>query len=464
MQRVAEIITRYSMFHTGQRVGVAVSGGADSVCLLHVLVELRERWNLELTVLHLDHQLRGEESRNDARFVAELARSLGLPMHAEVVDIARFAAETGDNLEQAARRERRRIFGDLVSSGELDRVALGHTRSDQAETVLFRFLRGSGTAGLAGIRPVTSDGFVRPLLAVDRTDVEQYLRERGIPWREDSSNTSLTFARNRIRHELLPKLQRDWNPALVETLAHTADWAFEEEAWWAAEIERLASLHLQIRPPAVYLRAQALEDLPPAAARRLARHALECVKGDLLGIDFSHVRQILALAAQQQGDGRLQVPGVDVFRSFEWLRLAPPGLDTLENRNYRYALAVPGSVALPRAGAVIETEVIETKASTVREDSGYNEGACCLDRDRVSGPLEVRNWRPGDQYQPAGHLGDEKMKILFQRERIPLWERRSWPIITNHDQIVWARRFGPASHAAATPDSRTILRIREVPA
>ena len=464
MQRVAEIITRYSMFQTGQRVAVAVSGGADSVCLLHVLVELRERWNLDLSVLHLDHQLRGEESQTDARFVAELARSLGVPLETHVVDIARFATETGDNLEQAARRERRRIFGDLVRSGKLDRVALGHTRSDQAETVLFRFLRGSGTAGLAGIRPVTSDGFVRPLLAVDRGDVEQYLREREIPWREDSSNASLAFARNRIRHELLPQLQRDWNPALVETLAHTADWAFEEESWWATEIERLAALHLQIKPPAVYLRAQALEDLPPAAARRLARHAIEGVKGDLLGIDFSHVRQILALAAQHQGDGRLQVPGVDVFRSFEWLRLAPPGLDTLENRYYRYPLAVPGSVALPGAGATIEAEVVETKASTVRADSGYNEGACCLDRDRVSGPLEVRNWRPGDQYQPAGHLGDEKMKILFQRERIPLWERRSWPIITNHDQIVWARRFGPASHAAATPDSRTILRIRELPA
>jgi tRNA(Ile)-lysidine synthase len=464
LERVAEIITRYSMFQTGQRVGVAVSGGADSVCLLCVLVELRERWQLDLSVLHLDHQLRGQESRADAQFVAELARSLTLPLHAEALDIARFAAETGDNLEQAARRERRRIFGELLRAGKLDRVALGHTRSDQAETVLFRFLRGSGTAGLAGIRPATEDGFVRPLLAIDRAEVEQYLRERGIPWREDSSNASLAMARNRIRHQLLPELLRDWNPALVETLAHTADWAFEEEAWWAAEIERLAAIHLQIKPPAVYLRARALEDLAPAAARRLARRAIECVKGDLLGIDFSHVRQILALAAQQQGDGRLQVPGVDVFRSFEWLRLAPPGLDTLENRNYRYALAVPGSVALPGAGAVIEAEVVETKASTVREESGYNGEACCLDWDRLSGPLEVRNWRPGDQYQPAGHLGDEKMKILFQRERIPLWERRSWPIITNHDQIVWARRFGPSSHAAATPDSRIIVRIREIPA
>ena len=256
------------------------------------------------------------------------------------MDIARFAAETGDNLEQAARRERRRIFGELIRSGKLDRVALGHTRSDQAETVLFRFLRGSGTAGLAGIRPVTKDGFVRPLLAVDRADVEQYLRERGIPWREDSSNASLAFARNRIRHELLPQLIRDWNPALVETLAHTADWAFEEEAWWAAEIERLAAIHLQIKPPAVYLRARALEDLPPAAARRLARRAIECVKGDLLGIDFSHVRQILALAAQHGGR---RPPASSRRGCFPFLRMAafgaawlrPPGKPELPLRASR---------------------------------------------------------------------------------------------------------------------------------
>src|SRR5579864_954304 len=224
------------MFQTGQRVGVAVSGGADSVCLLHVLVELGPRWNLRLSVLHLNHQLRGEESREDARFVAELAARLGLPFYLGEADVGRIARKSGDNLEQAARNERSRFFLDYLRSGAADRIALGHTRSDQAETVLFRFLRGSGSAGLAGIRPVTTDGFVRPLLNVDRANIEQYLRERNITWREDSTNLSLDFARNRIRRELLPMLEREWNPAIAETLAHTAEWAREEEAYWEAEI------------------------------------------------------------------------------------------------------------------------------------------------------------------------------------------------------------------------------------
>src|SRR5579885_1855165 len=204
LQRIAEFVTRHRMFDGGQRVGVAVSGGADSVFLLHALHELAPRWNLRLSVVHIDHCLRGEESRGDAAFVRDLAGELALPFHPGECDVARLCRETGDNLEQVARAARRRFFLGFLEDGRLDRVALGHTRSDQAETVLFRFLRGAGTAGLAGIRPVTPEGLVRPLLDVERSEVEGWLRERGIPWREDSSNADLAFARNRIRRQLLP--------------------------------------------------------------------------------------------------------------------------------------------------------------------------------------------------------------------------------------------------------------------
>jgi tRNA(Ile)-lysidine synthase len=464
---VLETIERFRMFQPGQRVGVAVSGGADSVCLLHVLVELAPRWNLRLSVLHLDHQLRGEESREDARFVGQLAGRLGLPFLLAAVDVAGLARDRGENLEQAARRERRRFFLEFVHAeehaGKVDRVALGHTRSDQAETVLFRFLRGSGTAGLAGIRPVTPEGFVRPLLGVERGDVEQFLRERNIAWREDSSNASLDFARNRIRRELLPMLQREWNPAIAEMLAHTADWALEEESYWDAEIDRLAKRHIIVKPPALFLRVDQLVDLPTAAARRLLRRAIEAIKGDLHAIDFAHVAAVMALASQQDGSGRLQLPGVDVYRSFEWVRLAPPGMDSLENRNFRVAAPVPGSVPLPGGSSAVLLELIENRIVTELSDSGYNESMAYLDWDRISGALEVRNWRPGDHYRPIGHSAREKIKLLFQQARIPLWERRGWPVIISGDEIVWARRFGPAANLAATPASRVLLKIQETP-
>ncbi len=256
------------------------------MCLLHVLRELAPRWNLRLTVLHLDHQLRGEESRQDADFVRRLAASLGLPCELEESDVAALCHETGDNLEQAARAVRLKFFARLMQAEVIHRVATGHTRSDQAETVLFRFLRGSGTAGLAAVRPATGDGVVRPLIEIERPEIEQYLRARDIPWRTDASNSSAAFARNRIRHTLLPQLTRDWNPALPETLAHTADWAQAEEAYWEAELTRLASAHLTLEPPAMLLRTDALAGLPLAAARRLVRRAVETAKGDLRGVGF----------------------------------------------------------------------------------------------------------------------------------------------------------------------------------
>jgi len=461
LEQVAKTIARYSMFQPGQRVGVAVSGGADSVCMLHVLRELAPRWNLRLVVLHLDHKLRGEESRQDAAFVRRLAAKLDLPFGLQETDVGALCRETGENLEQAARAVRLEFFQRERQAGTIDRVATGHTRSDQAETVLFRFLRGAGTAGLAGIRPVTDAGIVRPLIESDRAGIERYLRERGIAWRTDSTNASTAFARNRIRHELLPQLTLDWNPAMTETLAHTADWALAEEAYWEAEMARLAPAHLVHEPPAVLIDIDPLVALPLAVARRLVRRAIEIAKGDLRGVGFGHLAGVLELTASAEGHGRLQIPGLDIFRSFDRLRIAPPALDNLDNRNYRLPLPVPGAVQLPGQKMVVHTELFENTNVTETLSDVYNGCVGCLDWNRLCSPLEIRNWRPGDQYQPVGHSGAEKIKVLFHQARVPLWERRHWPVVTMGEVILWARRFGPASGFAATPGSRPVLSIRE---
>ncbi len=446
------------MLLPGQRIGVGVSGGADSMCLLHLLMELAPERAWQLTVLHVDHGLRGAESREDAEFVRRLAARLGLPFVLETVDVRAMAA--GDNLEQAGRTARYAFFVRLIREGALDRVAVGHTRSDQAETVLYRFLRGAGTAGLAGIRPITAGGIVRPLLDIDRGEVEAWLRERAIPWREDSSNRDPAYDRNRIRHSLLPALTREWNPALTSTLAHMADWAREEEAWWETEIARLEAAHLVKKPSAVLLPAEALRQMPAAPARRLVRRAIEIVKGDLRGIDFECVGSILAMAAAPQGSGRIQAPGLDVFRSFDWLRLAPP--DAAPARGYRLPLDPPGRAGLPD-GSVICTEVIENSGRIGFGDSGYNVNVGYLQWHRVSGGLQLRNWMPGDRYHPLGHSGEEKIKTLFQNARVPLWERRHWPVLTSGEEIVWVRQFGPASAYAASPGEGPVLLVRDLP-
>ncbi len=438
------------MFTRGQSVGVAVSGGADSVCLLHVLVELAPRWALKLKVLHLDHQLRDAESREDARFVREMALGLGLAAYVREFDVQSLRAETADNLEQAARRARRRFFVECLESGLVDRVALGHTRSDQAETVLFRMLRGCGTAGLAGILPVTREGLVRPLLDVERQEVELFLKERGLQWREDASNRDPTYARNRIRHQLLPALIRDWNPSLPGTLARMATLAQQEEQYWEEEVSRLAERHLVRKPPAVLLRAEVLRSLAPPVARRLLRRAVQEAKGDLRRVEFQHIESTLRLAEEKEGHGRIGIPGLDVFRSFDWIRLAPPEKTAARTRDFRLAVAVPGTFLLPGDGWCLKVFV-----------SDYKEEGCGLDCEKIPGPLELRYWRPGDQYRPAGHTTAARIKSLFQKHKVPLWERRYWPVVTSGEAILWARRFGPAAEYAAASGARQVLDIQE---
>jgi tRNA(Ile)-lysidine synthase len=428
------------------------------VCLLEILRELAPRLDLSLAVLHLNHQMRGAESDADEEYVRELAARSALPFHSMRADVPRIAADTGDNLEQAARRVRRDFFIGFLKQGALERIALGHTRSDQAETVLFRVLRGSGLAGLAGIRPVTPDGLVRPLIGIDRAEVRQYLSGRGIAWREDSSNADCRFARNRIRHELLPGLARDWNPALPETLARMAAVARDEEEYWEAEIGRLCEGHLIEQPPAVLFRTDWFRSLPPAIARRAIRYAIRTAKGDLRDLDMEHVERILELMAPPEGSGRLQVPGLDVYKSLDWVRLAPPGMDNLANRDFDLPAPAPGLVQLPNGGPTLSLELVPLSPS----GTAYNEGGTELDWDRVAGGLRVRNWRPGDRYRPVGRVSETKIKLMFQDARIPLWERRRWPIITCGESIVWAARFGTAADFAATPQSRTGLRVREL--
>lgn len=458
IERVAATIARHRMFAPGQRVGVAVSGGADSVCLLLVLRELAPRWGLVLSVLHLNHQLRGADSDADERYVEELAARLGLELRSARADVLKIASDAGDNLEQAARQVRRTFFFDLLRRGVVDRVALGHTRSDQAETVLFRFLRGAGTAGLAGMRPVTREGLARPLIEIEREEVEQFLRDRCVAWREDASNRDPRFARNRIRHELLPRLAQE-NPALAVTLARLAAVAADEEQYWEAEIERVVEGRLILRPPAVLFRVDWIGTLEMAVARRVIRRAIVEVKGDLRLIDMEHVERILWLTGSREGSARLQAPGLDVLRSFDWVRLAPPGTYGAEGRNYDLAAPAPGKVELPGGRSSIG---LGLEPSAGGAGSAYNKDGTELDWGRISGGLRIRNWRPGDRYRPVGHASDTKIKSLFQEARIPLWERRGWPVMTCGDSIVWSRKFGPAAECAVSGETRSVLRVREV--
>ena len=442
------------MFTPGDRVAVAVSGGADSVCLLHVLLDVASRWDLTLSVLHVNHNLRGDASRDDAEFVRSLAAGRNLPFTLCDLDLSNSLG----NLEESARLARLAFFHDQLGGGMATRVAVGHTRSDQAETVLFRFLRGSGATGLAAIRPVTDRGIVRPLIEIDRGEIVRFLRDRAIPWREDATNATLDFARNRIRHQLMPQLAREWNPALAETLARTADLSLAEEAYWKAETDRLADRHITRCDGAVLMSAAALAALPLAAARRLVRRAIQLAGGGHKSNGFSHIAAVLGLAARPKGNGRTQLPGLEVRRSFDGLRFAP----VAPAGAYCVRPAVPGVTRIPGTDLAISLELLENSETSRLANTVYNSEMGCLDWNRLSGSLELRSWRPGDQYQPMGIPAAQKIKALFQQARIPAWERAQWPVLTDAESIVWARRFGTAAAVTAGIESSRVLAVGEL--
>lgn len=419
------------MLPSGTRVIAAVSGGPDSVCLLHLLRELAPQ--ALVGIAHFNHQLRGAESEEDERFVAALAAGFHLPFHRASADIG------PGNLEQNARRARRNFFRSLIEQGAADRIALGHTLDDQAETVLFRLLRGSGLSGLAGVLPVTTEGIVRPLLEVRREDVLAYLREHRIAWREDSSNVSPRFARNRIRQSLLPQLASEWNPQIATALAQLADVAYEEEVWWAGELARHEG-QLIVTPGSVELSTPALARMPRALLRRLIRHAIRLAKGTLTGIEYAHIEQVVELALAEGGSARVMLPGLSGVRSLDWLRLSVPA-----PRRDLAAVAVtsPGTYAWPQSNPLIQLKI----------SCPSQAGEPCDTLD-----LELRGWQPGDQYQPLGHPHAAKVKELFQKARVPSWRRASWPIVTGKGKILWAKEFGPS----VEPSGLLIREIRSL--
>jgi tRNA(Ile)-lysidine synthase len=453
--RIFRTLQSYITPLPGARLGVAVSGGADSVALLHLLTGAE----CELRVLHVNHGLRGEESEGDERFVRELAAALGLPC--EVKQARLDPAQPG--LENVAREARLAFFARVTGERGLAAIATGHTMDDQAETVLFRLLRGTGTPGLAGIAPVLDlpgARLVRPLLDFRREELRNWLRFRKFPWREDSSNEDRRFARNRIRLDLLPGLEAGWNPGLTEALARLARQAGADERAW----DQILAPHLDSLSPApgggfVFTKLDAA--LPEALLARLFHRALRRIPG--AAPDDRSLRAAVELARQSPGEGQVQGEGFRIERSGKHLRMvagegAGSGGEVL--------VAGPGRYPSPTPGRVILVEVVEAKDFSPPPDSGrptlYNRGSDFLDGRRPGLPLVLRSWQAGDRYQPAGRRSETKLKDLFQRRSVPSWERHSWPILLSKGRIVWAREFGAASWAAARSESEVVWRIREM--
>ncbi len=487
IETVAKFIRQHGLLKPGERAGVAVSGGADSVALLRVLLELRSELGIVLVVVHFNHKIRGAESDDDERFVRELAEKIGLSFLRGEGDVPAYSREHGLGMEAAARKLRYKYFGTLFQPEEggtlpmLDKIATAHTQNDQAETVLMRLLRGAGTRGLSGIHTSLADidpedtdhqlnlgapRIIRPLLAVTRDEIIDYLRSINQPWREDSSNRLLEHTRNRVRHELIPTLEREFNPAITRVLAEHAEIAQAEEEYWNSQVEQVL--------PAVYatdrnvLKVDSLLKLPLAMQRRVIRTVAE---RNGLTLDFEHIEAARRLAHGKAGleprprERQVTLPGgvadLAVRGGVPELMLRLGSLSKVAAKNYEYRLPVPGSVAVPEIGGYIHARLVTVQEEGKTPFQSYNQ-AQLLNPMTLSAGLTIRNWRHGDRFWPAHTKSPKKVKELLQK--MAETERRSWPVVISGNEIVWMRGFpSPAcfSLPANAPASTRGLLIEE---
>ncbi len=461
MHELSKSVLRYireqELLCPGDRVGVAISGGADSVALLRILLELRAELGVVLSVVHVNHCLRGAESDGDEQFVATLAAEHDLPFLSVARDVKTYAAEKKLSVETAARQLRYDYFKQLLKNGEFNKLATAHTLDDQAETVLLKVTRGAGTRGLAGIFPrvvvkQSQTGnprkgcelaIVRPLLSIQRSDLEQYLAKLQQPWREDSSNAQLHHTRNRIRHVILPRLCADVNPQVRQTLAEVADIARGEEEFWHREVQRCLADAWSRSEQSATLRLPALNRLPLALRRRVVRAVAEILE---LNLEFQHVEEVLSMSES----ARTVLPNSWTARRLgDFIHFDRGASTPLEN--YEYELQVPGRVAVPEAEIMLTTAAVEQKCETQPDCSDH-----ALD-PRFAGTLIIRNWRAGDRFWPANSKAPKKVKELLQDRHITGEEKKRWPVIVSGELVVWMRGFGIA-HGARSQNGGVLIR------
>jgi tRNA(Ile)-lysidine synthase len=417
------ILREQRLLSPGDRVLVAVSGGADSVALLHLLHALAPTFPLTVLAAHLDHGMR-PESAQDAEFVRSLCAGLDIVLFEERVDVPALAAQGRRGLEETARAARRQFLFETAARQECAAIALGHHRGDQAETILFRLLRGSALTGLAAMRP-RSALLIRPLLSFSRQQILDFLAGRGLPFVEDASNSDVAFTRNRIRHQVLPLL-REFNPRVEEHLARFSSRLTLEEDYWEGEERRLLAELGQVGVGEVRFARSGLLALHPAMRLRLVRRALLSVRGDLNGIAACHLEGIEELLLADRSQAELNLPGGWAGRRYEqlWLRRMPPE----KSPPCFFTIDGPGTFPLPGGG--------EMQVVLVPSPLGENRRAVEFDAVRVPFPLTIRSLCPGDRFRPAGLNGSKKLKDFLIDAKVPR-EQRHRLLLVVAAEILW---------------------------
>jgi tRNA(Ile)-lysidine synthase len=472
VRSVAQTIMTHGMLRHGDAVLIGVSGGPDSVALLHILIELSPRFCLKLAVAHLDHCLRPQDSEREADAVAELARRAGLTCFIEKKEVRAYGKKLRLSLEEAGRQVRYTFYNSLADKHQFDRIALGHHADDNAELVLMSLIRGSGPLGISGIPPTrrqakSSATIIRPLIELTKSDILRFLSEKGLRFETDPSNSDTRFLRNRIRHHLIPALQKSYNPKIVETLNRLSRITRSEEEWAEGVVDPVFDKWVQSDAGGKLVLSVAEPGKPHAALiRRIIRRGIAVIKGDLRRITFVHIEAATRLMLGDAPYGTLDLPaGIRIERRGTSLVLLQskkssrmPGVNGPETGRleFEYRISEPGIFFIREINAYLVLSEIRAQDLPILRSTGYQ--TAFFDIDKIEFPMTLRTCRPGDRFTPLGVAGSQKIKKFFIDHKISRQERIICPLLLSREKIIWVVGHRIDDAYKVTTDTRKVLK------
>ncbi len=450
IDKIGQTIKKYHLLEKGDRVVVALSGGADSCALLLSLLALTEAFVLKIIVAHFNHGLRHFQSDEDEIFCMNLAQKSGLIFVS--AKMRQTTIPRGMSPEDYFRQERYRFLDKVAADNAATKIALGHHLEDQAETVLLNILRGSGLDGLKGMLPMRENRYIRPLIEVSRKEIIAFVNENGITYRDDSSNESKIFLRNRVRSELIPFLKEKYNPRIEQNLARMAKIIRRDDDFICGHINTImASPQIQKKKNEVSFSAEYYRTLHASLAYRLIKALLESLVSAGAGFSSSHIQLLVDLARENSSGKSVSLPyGLRALREYDHIIIRFDRIAPLQD--YEYPITIPGTVDLKERRLILSARW----ATTDEVDFKCHQKAF-FDADKIKGPLLVRNRRCGDWFEPLGTRGSQKIKKLFIDRKVPRPERDRIALIADQESVIWIENMHLSERIKVSPQTQRII-------
>ncbi|SHH47716.1 tRNA lysidine(34) synthetase TilS [Tepidibacter thalassicus] len=457
INKVRDTIKRHNLLNDGDKVILGLSGGPDSVCLLHILNYLKDEFNIKIYAAHLNHKIRGIEAQKDAMYAAKICDIMGIICFIRAIDVPKYCEENNLSLEEGARILRYNMFFEIKEKINADKIAIAHNINDQAETVLMRMMRGTGLQGLKGIEYKRDDGIIRPLLDVSREEIEKYCEENNLNPRIDHTNLEDIYVRNKIRLKLIPYMSENFNPNLKESIARMANLLREDSDYIEEQANSAFEQVCEKKSQNIIsLDIDKFLKFHKAIKNRIIRKSIDFILGDIKGIEQKHIEDVISLFFESKTDTRIDLPrGIRVYKKNRNIIFTNEEL--VEKKiNYNYKLPKSGYIKVKELNAIVESKILSVKEMKNITHDKYTK---CFDADKVCGDLLIRNRKNGDRIKILGLGGSKKIKDLFIDLKIPREDRDKIPILVDEKGIIWVIGYRMSEDYKIDKGTKNILKV-----